>query len=233
MPSLSWNETRDRSIAFAREWKDAAHEEQQKHLFWTGFFECFGLPLKSVAVFERAVENLKGHYSFLDLFWPGVLLVEHKSRGAPLDKAGSQAFAYLADLAREGRHDQLPRYVILCDFTRFILYDLEPEEQQDLPLFDDGKAYRIVEFTLPELHRHVREFAFIRGEKPARLSRGGAASPARDGAESPTSPGSTSLPVRSGELFIAGCPPLQFAAFFSSVFARCVPAAYGVPSYLG
>ena len=169
MPSLSWNETRDRSIAFAREWKDAAHEEQQKHLFWIGFFECFGLPLKSVAVFERAVENLKGHYSFLDLFWPGVLLVEHKSSGASLDKSGSQDFAYLADLAREGRHDQLPRYAILCDFARFILYDLEPEEQKDLPLFDNGKAYRVVEFALPELHRHVREFAFIRGEKPVRL----------------------------------------------------------------
>lgn len=169
MPLLSWNETRDRAIAFSREWKDAAHEEQQKHHFWIGFFECFGIPLKSVAVFERAVENLKGHYSFLDLFWPGVLLVEHKSRGASLDKAESQAFAYLADLAREGQHDQLPRYVILCDFARFLLYDLEPDDQRDLPLFDDGKAYCVVEFPLADLHKNIREFAFIRGEKPVRL----------------------------------------------------------------
>ena len=49
MPQLSWNETRDRAIASSREWKDASHGEQQKHLFWIGFFECFGVPLKSVA----------------------------------------------------------------------------------------------------------------------------------------------------------------------------------------
>jgi hypothetical protein len=169
MPQLSWNETRDRSIAFAREWKDASHEEREKHLFWIGFFECFGVPLKSVAVFERAVENLKGNYGFLDLFWPGVLLVEHKSRGASLGKAGSQAFAYLSDLAREGQHDQIPRYVILCDFARFVLYDLAPDEQKGLPLLESGKAYRVTEFALQDLHRHIREFAFMRGEKPVRL----------------------------------------------------------------
>lgn len=67
MPQLSWNETRDRSIAFAREWKDAAHEERDKHLFWLGFFECFGVPLKSVAVFERAVENLNHNKGAIDL----------------------------------------------------------------------------------------------------------------------------------------------------------------------
>ena len=81
MPRLPWNETRDCAIAFAREWKDAAHEESQKHLFWVGFFGCFGIPLKSVAVFEKAVLNLKGNFGFLDLFWPAVLLVENKSRG--------------------------------------------------------------------------------------------------------------------------------------------------------
>ena len=169
MPSLSWNETRDRAIAFAREYKDASHEEMQKHQFWIDFFQCFGVPLKAVAVFEKAVENLKGNYGFLDLFWPGVLLVEHKSRGASLDKASSQAFAYLSDLARQGKHDQLPRFVILCDFARFVLFDLEPDDQKALPLFDTGKAYRTVEFPLAELHKHIKEFAFIRGEKTVRL----------------------------------------------------------------
>ncbi len=158
MPSLSWNETRDRAIAFAREYKDASHEEMQKHQFWIDFFQCFGIPLKSVAVFEKAVENLKGNYGFLDLFWPGVLLVEHKSRGASLDKASSQAFAYLSDLAREGKHDQLPRFVILCDFARFVLFDLEPDHASPAP-------YRTVEFPLTDLPKHIKEFAFIRGEK--------------------------------------------------------------------
>lgn len=168
MPKLSWHETRDRAIRFSREWSEARHEERDKQTFWNEFFDIFGIPRKSVAVFEHAVANARGAYGFLDLFWPGVLLVEHKSAGASLAKAESQAFAYLNDLARQGRHDELPRYVILCDFARFALYDLEPEEQKDLPLSEDGRPFRAVEFGLRDLHPHIREFAFMRGEKAVR-----------------------------------------------------------------
>ena len=73
------------------------------------FFDIFGIPRKSVAVFEHAVAKARGTHGFLDLFWPGVLLVEHKSAGAPFGKAESQAFAYLGELARQGRHDKLPQ----------------------------------------------------------------------------------------------------------------------------
>jgi len=124
---------------------------------------------KSVAVFEQAVANAKGNHGFLDLFWPGKLLVEQKSRGAALGKAESQAFTYLQDLAREGRHDEMPRYIVLCDFERFALYDLEPAETKDLPSLNDGRRYRLIEFPLTELHRHVREFAFMKGEKAVKL----------------------------------------------------------------
>jgi len=127
------------------------------------------VPRRSVATFEHAVANARGSYGFLDLFWPGVLLVEHKSRSASLAKAESQAFSYVLDLVRDGRHDAVPRYIVLCDFARVALYDLEPEDQRDLPLFDDGRAYHLTEFPLKELHRHVRDFAFIKGEKPVRL----------------------------------------------------------------
>jgi hypothetical protein len=89
--------------------------------------------------------------------------VEHKSRGANLDQAESQAFRYLQDIARENRPNDLPRYVILSDFQRVALYDLEPEEQRDLPLFDEARHYRYTEFPLAELHKHIQEFAFIAG----------------------------------------------------------------------
>jgi hypothetical protein len=170
MPTLlTWNEVRSRAIRFSRDWAEATDEERDKQSFWNDFFDVFGVPRRSVAVFEHAVATAKGSYGFLDLFWPGVLLVEHKSAGASLAKAESQAFRYLEDLARSGSHDQLPRWVIVCDFARFALYDLEPDDQRDLPLFDTGRPYRLVEFELRELHRHAREFAFIKGEKPVRL----------------------------------------------------------------
>ena len=69
------------------------------------------------------------------MFWKGKLLVEHKSRGGDLGKAESQAFDYIQDLLNEGRDDEVPRYVIVSDFARFALYDLEPEDDRPLPLF--------------------------------------------------------------------------------------------------
>ena len=77
--SLSWNKVRDRAIRFAREWAASDDEERDKQSFWNAYFDVFGVPRRSVASFERAVANACGSYDFLDLFWLGVLFVEHKS----------------------------------------------------------------------------------------------------------------------------------------------------------
>ena len=74
----------------------------------------------------------------------------------------SQAFRYIQDLMREGRQDEVPRYVIVSDFARNRLLDLEPEDQRRLPLIDDS-GRTTVEFPLAELHRHIHDFAFIPG----------------------------------------------------------------------
>jgi len=170
MAKISWNETRDRAIRFSREWSTAKHEHRDKQTFWNEFFECFGVPRKSVAIFEHSVAKARGSYNFLDLFWPGVLLVEHKSAGGSLNKAESQAFAYLADLADQGNHDNIPRYIVLCDFARFVLFDLEPDLiEEGMPRLDDENHYSVTEFPLSDLHKHIREFAFIKGEKAIRL----------------------------------------------------------------
>lgn len=168
--AISWNEVRDRALAFSRDWANARNEEPDKQTFWNEFFNVFGVPRRSVAVFEHAVARVGGHYGFIDLFWPGMFLAEHKTRGASLDRAESQAFAYVRDLIDQGSHSQVPRYVVVCDFARFALFDLEPGvTPEPLQLFYDGRAYRVIEFELAQLHRHVREFAFIKGETPVKL----------------------------------------------------------------
>lgn len=85
------------------------------------------------------------------MFWKAVLLAEHKSAGKDLDKAASQAFDYIQSLARENRHDEIPRYVILSDFRRFVLFDLETDAKH--------------EFSLGELYKNVDKLAFIPGYK--------------------------------------------------------------------
>lgn len=162
MPLISWTEVRDRAIRFSREWSGETSERAEKQTFWNEFFEVFGLRRRNIAVFEQRVTNIRGKYGSIDIdvFAPGSFLVEHKSAGKSLDLAASQAFAYTEDLRRAGDLDACPRFIILSDFSKFELYDLEP---------DDGTTGRRLSISLADLHKHVREFAFIRGEQPLRL----------------------------------------------------------------
>lgn len=164
MANLSWNEIRQRAILFSRDWATATSEQAEKQTFWNGFFDVFGIQRRTVASFEEPVKRLTGSYGFIDLFWKSKVLVEHKSAGSDLEAAESQSFDYIQDLQNANRGDEIPRYILLSDFQRIALYDLEPDDQLDLPLFR-GLRYHRTEFPLAELHRHIREFAFIPGYK--------------------------------------------------------------------
>jgi hypothetical protein len=161
MPQLSWKEIKTKAIEFSKSWEGVENESGESQSFWNAFFKIFGKERRVVASFEEPIKNIRGKYNRIDLFWRGVLLVEHKSKGKRLDAAASQAFQYIQDLAREGRDDESPRYIVVSDFARFAIYDLEREEQEDRNL-------PVSEFDLQDLHRHVREFGFIRGERVVR-----------------------------------------------------------------
>ncbi len=159
---ISWNEIRQNAIHFAREWAGTLSEQAEKQTFWNEFFEVFGVRRRVVATFEEPVRNLGGDYDYIDLFWPGMLLVEHKSSGRNLGRAESQAFQYIQELISAGRIDEVPRYVIVSDFARIALHDLEPDDQRTLPLL--GRVHTI-EFGLADFHRHIHALAFIPGYK--------------------------------------------------------------------
>ncbi len=148
---LSWNEIKSRALAFSRTWADAANEDSQGKPFWIDFFEIFGITDKRVATFELAVKKLRGEHArvdgFVDLFWPGMLLVEQKSRGKNLDAALTQALSYFPGIAER----DLPQVVIVCDFARFRVHRLATNET--------------IEFALKDLHKHIRLFGFVAGYK--------------------------------------------------------------------
>jgi hypothetical protein len=93
---------------------------------------------------SRAGERLKK--GRIDPFWPGTLLVEMKSPGQDLDRAFAQASDYFDALADR----DLPRYILVCDFRTFRLYDLR--ENVDHP-----------SFKLAQLRDRVKLFGFIAG----------------------------------------------------------------------
>lgn len=163
---LSWNEIRQRAVAFSRDWRDASRERADAQTFWNEFFHVFGKSRRAVASFEEPVKNLTGNTDFIDLFWKGRLIGESKSRGLSLDKAHSQAIDYVQSLEREGRGEEVPRYVLVTDFATMAVHDLDPQNPSGLFDFDADGTFT---FRLEELHEHVRRFAFIAGYEPQRL----------------------------------------------------------------
>jgi hypothetical protein len=145
--SLNWNEIKSRALLFSNTWADASNEDSQAKPFWIDFFEIFGITNKRVAIFEHNVKKLGGAQGYVDLFWPGMLLVEHKSLGKDLDDAVDQAVGYLHNL----KEHELPQLVVVCDFARFRVHRLATGET--------------VEFELKHLHKHIKLFGLLAGYK--------------------------------------------------------------------
>lgn len=142
---LSWNDIKSRALAFSKTWATASNEDSEAKPFLIDFFEVFGVTNKRLASFEHAVKKYGGKQGFIDLFWPSVLLVEMKSRGKDLTRAYDQAMGYFDGI----KEADLPRYVLVCDFARFALTDLEKNET--------------IIFNLEDLHQQVKNFGFIAG----------------------------------------------------------------------
>lgn len=142
---LSWNEIRARAATFAADWAGQGYEKGDTQTFYNEFFEIFGVRRRSVARFENHVKKLDNRSGFIDLFWPGVLLVEQKSAGRDLVAAYDQAGAYFDSLKEVDR----PRYILLSDFQSFELHDLDERDHAS--------------FKLADLPANIDKFGFILG----------------------------------------------------------------------
>jgi len=150
---LSLNEIRDRSVAFVREWEGESSEDAEAKSFWDGFFNVFGVNRRRFAKFEHRVKKSGGEQGFIDLFWPSVLIAEHKSRGKNLDSAYAQATDYFHGL----KDSDLPRYVIVSDFARIRLRNLDTGEEVEFPLADLPKNLSLFGFVSGYEIRAYRE----------------------------------------------------------------------------
>ncbi len=137
----------------------AAHitgdEKGQAQIFLDRLFQAFGhagsLDVGGEPEFRvrKATED-GGGTSFADYVWKPVVLIEMKKRGTVLSKHYRQAFDYWTRLV-PGR----PRYVILCNFDEFHVYDFET--QMDSPV---GRA------KLADLAEHYGPLAFLLPGQP-------------------------------------------------------------------
>lgn len=142
---LSYNEIKDRALKFSKEWAGTTNEIAEAQSFLIDFFNVLGINRRKVASFEYPVKKLDNHDGRIDLIWKGIIIVEMKSRGQDLEKAYKQARDYLPGL----NDYELPKYILVCDFENFHLYDL-----------DEGKK---TQFKLLELVKNVHHFGHLIG----------------------------------------------------------------------
>ncbi len=145
----SWNEIRANATAFAARWAGESQENAEAQTFWNEFLAIFGVDRKRVSSFERRTQRTTtGGRGRIDLFWPGTLLAEHKSRGRDLAEAEQQALDYLDALDDA----DFPGVILTSDFDRIRILDLG----------GDNTPYT---FPLADLVTEIDRFGFIAGYK--------------------------------------------------------------------
>lgn len=93
----------------------------------------------------------------IDYFWPGKVIIEHKSAGKNLDNAEEQVFRYLMALDEHNLSKKLdkekiapPKYVIVSDFQRIRLINTTLGNTRDN-----------ITIPLKELPDYIDVFAFL------------------------------------------------------------------------
>lgn len=106
-------------------------EKGEAQTFLDRFFRAFGHEgaMEAGATYEERIHkgSKKGKTGFADLVWKPRVLIEMKKRGADLSKHYSQAFDYWQRAV-----PNRPRYVMLCNFDQFWVYDFDT--QIDTPI---------------------------------------------------------------------------------------------------
>ena len=174
---LSSTEVKKRLQQFSKRFRNAENEQREATMFWAEFYSCFGISAADATVYEHQVKKLDGNRGRIDSFIPGLLIVEHKSRGRDLEAAYEQAEEYFIALKPEER----PKYIITSDFARIVIYDLETKQRnetciEDLPkhaswfkFLVEGKQQAIVEereidrsaaYTISKLHEALLRINF-------------------------------------------------------------------------
>lgn len=127
MPNLSPDELRRNLEAlFTYRMQSLKGDEKgEAQIFCERLFQAFGHDglREAGATLEQRIKKLDGKgTSFADLMWKPHVLIEMKKAGQDLSRHFRQAFDYWM-LAVPNR----PRYVVLCNFDEFWVYDFETQ----------------------------------------------------------------------------------------------------------
>ena len=113
-------------------------ERSQAQVFLDRFFQAFGHQgaLQAGAEYEVAIKkgSKKGKTGFADLVWKPRVLIEMKKQGEDLGKHYRQAFNYWTRIV-----PNRPRYVMLCNFDQFWIYDFDNQVDEPVDIIEIQK----------------------------------------------------------------------------------------------
>ena len=124
-------------------------EKSEAQIFLDKFFRAFGHQgaIEAGATYEEAIKkgSSKGKTGFADLVWKPRVLIEMKRKGEHLGKHYRQAFDYWTRIV-----PNRPRYVMLCNFDEFWIYD-----------FDNQIDEPVDKVTVTKLPERASAFGFM------------------------------------------------------------------------
>ena len=147
--TYNWSDIENRAAKFATKWITETDEKGEAKTFWDDFLrEIFNIERRKFMNFEKTQRRASTKRTgFIDLCWKGKFLVEHKSASKNSEKDFDDAFEQALDYVNGMSKEDRPRYVALCNFQRFRLYDFQNKEQTN--------------FDTDDLPRHIKKFQFI------------------------------------------------------------------------
>ena len=168
--------------AFAEKWKDRGYEKGESQTFWLELLHnVLGVDNPyDIITFENQVQL--SHTSFIDAYIiPTKVLIEQKSIDKDLRKAIPQSdgtlltpFQQAKRYAAEMPYSKRPRWVVVCNFRSFLIYDMEQPQGEpfEVLLQNLGQEYDRLGFLVMDEAAHLRkemEVSFKAGDLVGKL----------------------------------------------------------------
>ena len=162
--------TQTEQIAAAKEfasfWENKGDEKQESQRFWIDLLQnVLGVtnPAKYIE-FEKRVQL--SHTSYIDAYIANTkVLIEQKGIKIDLHKAYEQSdgvvltpFEQAKRYVGEMKASEKPRWIVVCNFAEFLIYDLEnpQEEPQQIFLKDLPKEFYRLQFLVDQKNENIR-----------------------------------------------------------------------------
>lgn len=159
-------EQRTAAKAFTKEWQGRGYEKGESQVFWlTLLRDVFGVEKPEEMIFFEEQVHLD-HTSFIDGTIPSThVLIEQKSLGKDLRKGIKQSdgsflspFQQAKRYAAELPYSQRPRWIVTCNFSSFLVYDMERPtgEPEEILLENLEKEYYRLSFLVDSGNEHLQ-----------------------------------------------------------------------------